>query len=185
MPCIITLKNQEVPRYVFDDFLYCDMHRNDDCDLNMNQIGSGILHQFDWNNSYSSENVISHTNCGFTFVREPISRFVSGYYTTNRLIYFHNLPGAFKAPYRHNEKFKWWNVTVLVSISVQCFVFDYLSVDLLTFCVLVFSLFRSSGRTAASHSICGGSDGTRVPIRGGIPFGTYDVAKWHIVDQPE
>ena len=28
-----------------------------------------------------------HTDCGYSFVRNPITRFIAGYYTTNRKIY--------------------------------------------------------------------------------------------------
>ena len=73
-------------------------------------IGSGILSSHDYNHSYISENMISHSICGFTFVREPISRFISAYYTVNRLIYFHNLPGVFKKRYDHDKLFNWFNV---------------------------------------------------------------------------
>merc|ERR1712228_1158364 len=74
-------------------------------------IGSGILNQFNFSNSYFSENLISSTKCGFTFVRHPIFRFLSAYYTVNRLIYFHNLPGAFKQKYQHFALFPWYNQT--------------------------------------------------------------------------
>eukprot|EP01083_Nonionella_stella_P095976 269594_1 len=73
-------------------------------------IGHGILLGQKYNSSYVSENMMTHTECGFTFVREPISRFISAYYTINRLIYFHNLPGSFKIKYKHDRVFKWWNV---------------------------------------------------------------------------
>ena len=73
-------------------------------------IGMGILMHHDYNHTYISENMISHSICGFTFVREPVSRFISGYYTVNRLIYFHNLPGAFKKKYEHDKLFNWFNV---------------------------------------------------------------------------
>merc|ERR1719283_754085 len=51
----------------------------------------GTLNKFGkFNRSYLSENVVAHSDCGFTFVREPISRFISGYYTVNKLIFMHN-----------------------------------------------------------------------------------------------
>ena len=91
-------------------------------------IGSGILSFYDYNHSYISENMISHSNCGFTFVREPLSRFISGYYTVNRLIYFHNLPGAFKKKYEHDKLFNWFNIAGEPARFTQ-FVDDLLEFD--------------------------------------------------------
>ena len=90
-------------------------------------IGS-MLMSWQYNRSFISENMISHTQCGFTFVREPISRFVSGYYTVNRLIYFHNLPGVSKKRYEHDKLFNWFNVSGEPARFTQ-FVEDLLEFD--------------------------------------------------------
>lgn len=41
--------------------------------------------------------------------REPISRFISGYYTVNKLIFNHNKYG--KKPYLHPKLFTFYNIT--------------------------------------------------------------------------
>ena len=70
----------------------------------------GTLSKFGgFNRTYLSENVITHNDCGFTFVREPISRFISGYYTVNRLIYHHNKYA--KKRYPIPDLFTFWNKT--------------------------------------------------------------------------
>ena len=51
---------------------------------------AGMMHEYHFNTSYSSENARFHCQCGFTFIRDPISRFVSGYYTINKLIYWYH-----------------------------------------------------------------------------------------------
>eukprot|EP01084_Bolivina_argentea_P015967 29908_1 len=70
----------------------------------------GTLNKFGgFNRTYLSENVISHVDCGFTFVREPISRFISGYYTVNKLIFHHNKYA--KKRYPIPDIFPFWNIT--------------------------------------------------------------------------
>eukprot|EP01083_Nonionella_stella_P209637 759734_1 len=70
----------------------------------------GTLIQFGgFNRTYLSENTVTHVDCGFTFVREPISRFISGYYTVNMLIYMHNKYA--KKRYPIPDKFSFWNIT--------------------------------------------------------------------------
>eukprot|EP01084_Bolivina_argentea_P051227 94221_1 len=74
-------------------------------------IGGSILGKhMNFTMSFLNENMIANVKCGFTFVREPIERFVSAYYTVNRLIYGHNLSPK-KAKYKHDKLFKWWNVS--------------------------------------------------------------------------
>eukprot|EP01084_Bolivina_argentea_P015956 29894_1 len=77
---------------------------------------AGMLHVYNFNTSYTSENALFHCQCGFTFVRDPISRFVSGYYTINKLIYWfhHHLPRIGKKGANMDKVprlFSFWNIT--------------------------------------------------------------------------
>lgn len=40
-----------------------------------------------YNMKFDDEYQVIHTKCGFTFVRNPIHRFISGYYTINKALY--------------------------------------------------------------------------------------------------
>eukprot|EP01084_Bolivina_argentea_P165061 286849_1 len=74
-------------------------------------MGGGILgFRNNFTISVMSENTRTHAQCGFTFVREPVDRFISGYYTVNRLIYGHNIDPK-KGKYQHEQVFSWWNVS--------------------------------------------------------------------------
>ena len=70
-----------------------------------------ILKSSNFKQTFVSENWLSSTNCGFTFIRDPIERFISGYYTVNRLIYDRNYPGRYIITYPHPYKYKWYNIT--------------------------------------------------------------------------
>eukprot|EP01083_Nonionella_stella_P037824 103082_1 len=70
-----------------------------------------ILDEMGFETSFVSENWRTSTKCGFTFVRDPIDRFISGYYTVNRLIYERNIPGKYIITYAHPYKYKWYNIS--------------------------------------------------------------------------
>eukprot|EP01084_Bolivina_argentea_P015959 29898_1 len=93
---------------------------NNTCFYHIEKSGSssiaGMLHVYNFNTSYTSENALFHCQCGFTFVRDPISRFVSGYYTINKLIYWfhHHLPRIGKKGANMDKVprlFSFWNIT--------------------------------------------------------------------------
>ena len=97
-----------------------DLHSDNICFHHIEKAGSssiaGMMHEYDFNTTYTSENVELHCECGFTFVRDPISRFVSGYYTINKLIYWYHDhlkrlnrsgPNMDAVP----DSFTFWNIT--------------------------------------------------------------------------
>eukprot|EP01084_Bolivina_argentea_P161548 281218_1 len=103
-----------------DDYISQHLHKKQSINNNVfyyhiEKSGSSsiaaILRTFGFSQTFVSENWISSTKCGFTFVRDPIKRFISGYYTVNRLIYQRNIPGKFIITYPHPYKYKWYNIT--------------------------------------------------------------------------
>lgn len=94
--------------------------------------GTRILWRQSWFDGYTAPSSLAvdrEIECGFTFVRHPIHRFISAYYTLNKMLQFDSKRMAAAEFKAMRESLKHWDMADRCDSNLSCFDKLYVFVD--------------------------------------------------------